>query len=91
MDIDVIIEFNLTAFKHKYTEADIYNAFDTFTYDGPVIDDPEAENKFLVVGFDVSANPIEVMYNVIDENSINVFHAKKCGKKYLHLLNPQGR
>lgn len=42
--------------------------------------------KYLVIGFDTKGNLIEVMYNVIDENNINVFHAMKCRKEYLKLL-----
>ena len=80
------IEFNPSAFKHGCTENDIYKAFDTFYYDGDVIDDVDAENKYLLIGLDLNANLIEVMYNVIDENSINVFHAMKCRKVYAHLV-----
>jgi hypothetical protein len=40
----------------------------------------------LLIGFDTKGNLIEVMYNIIDENSINIFHAMKCRKEYLKLL-----
>jgi hypothetical protein len=43
-----------------------------------------------VIGFDRNANILEVMYNVIDENSINVFHAMKCRKQFLHLIKTRG-
>jgi hypothetical protein len=36
------------------------------------------DNKYAVIGFDLSGNPMEVMYNIIDEHSINIFHAMKC-------------
>jgi hypothetical protein len=39
---------------------------------------------------DRNANPLEVMYNVIDENTINVFHAMKCRKSYLRLIKTRG-
>jgi hypothetical protein len=67
------IEFNRTAFKHGYSEADIKWAT-------PICDElmEGFDNKYAVVGFDLSGNPMEVMYNVIDEQSINVFHAMKC-------------
>jgi hypothetical protein len=35
-----------------------------------------------VVGFDVAGNPLEVMYNQIDDETINVFHAMKCRKSF---------
>ena len=83
--MDVIIEFNQAAFSHNFTEADIRFAFDTARYDGS-IEEEDADNKYLVIGFDRNALPLEVMYNVINENTINVFHAMRCRKKYLHLI-----
>jgi hypothetical protein len=85
----VIVEFNQAAFTHDITEDDIRFAFDTARYDG-MIDEDESDNKHLVIGFDRNANPIEVMYNVIDENTINVFHAMKCRKSFLPLIKSRG-
>jgi hypothetical protein len=31
--------------------------------------------------------PIEIMYNEIDEHSVNVFHAMRCRSIYYPLLN----
>jgi len=43
-------------------------------------------NKFLLIGFDLSGNLLEVMYNLADEDTANVFHAMKCRKEfYKHL------
>jgi hypothetical protein len=89
MDVDFVIEFNQAAFVHKITEVDICFAFDTARYDGS-IDEDESDNKHLVIGFDRNANPIEIMYNVIDENTINVFHAMKCRKSFLHFIKTRG-
>jgi len=88
-DDNIKIEFNPSAFKHGCTEEDIYQAFNTFFYDGEVIDDQDAEDKYLLIGLDLNANLIEVMYNVIDDVSINVFHAMKCRKVYLYLVEKQ--
>ncbi|MDR2922317.1 MAG: hypothetical protein LBU85_03115, partial [Treponema sp.] len=63
--------------------------FQTAKYDGS-IDEDESDNKYLVIGFDRNINLIEVMYNVIDEHSINVFHAMRCRKNFYHLLNARG-
>jgi len=41
------------------------------------------DNKYLLVGFDTKGNPIEIMYNRIDEEKVNVFHAMKCRKEFL--------
>jgi hypothetical protein len=89
MDVDFSIEFNQSAFIHKITEADIRFAFDTVRYDGS-IDEEESDNKHLVIGFDRNVNPIEIMYNVIDENTINVFHAMRCRKSFLHFIKTRG-
>ena len=83
---DLIIEFNQAAFVHNITEQDIRFAIDTAEYDA-CIDTDETDNKFLIIGFDRNANPLEIMYNVIDDDTINVFHAMKCRKRYLHLIN----
>jgi hypothetical protein len=40
-------------------------------------------NKYLLIGFNTQGNPIEIMYNRIDEERINVFHAMKCRKGFL--------
>jgi hypothetical protein len=40
-----------------------------------------------LLGFDVNSNLLEVAYNVIDEHTINVFHAMKCRKIYRALVN----
>jgi uncharacterized DUF497 family protein len=78
------IKFNWAAFKHGVTEADILRAFETFIYEDPVED---AENKHLLLGFDHNSNLIEVMYNRIDEDSINVFHAMPCRKAFYDMID----
>jgi propanediol dehydratase small subunit len=87
--MDVTLEFNQAAFIHNVTKEDIRFAFDTARYEGS-IDEEESDNKYLVIGFDRNAIPIEVMYNVIDENTINVFHAMRCRKNFLHLIKVRG-
>jgi len=37
----------------------------------------ELPDKYAVIGFDCNWNPLEVFYNPIDDNNINVFHAMK--------------
>jgi uncharacterized DUF497 family protein len=85
--MDVAIEFNPAAFKHGVSEADIKMAFDTVKYDGFFDeDDPDAEDKYLLIGFDCKANLIEVLYNVIAEGRLRVFHAMKCRSAFIQLL-----
>ncbi len=81
--MDVAVEFNPSAFKHGITEAAIRYAIINVVYDD-IWDD--AEDKHLLLGFDNNGNPLEIMYNMIDDTSINVFHAMKCRNIYHHLL-----
>jgi len=90
--MDIAIEFNPAAFKHGVSEVDIKMAFDTAKYDGSLDeDDPDAEDKHLLIGFDRKANLIEVLYNVIAEGKLRVFHAMKCRSAFIHLIGTQGR
>jgi len=87
--MDFVIEFNPDAFKHNVTEADIRRAFDTAVYDG-LLDEPnddDARDKYLLIGFNCKANPIEIFYNFISDYRVNVFHAMPCRSIYHHLLN----
>ena len=75
--------FRDTAFKHGVTEADIQHAFKTCCF----IDlYKNRENVFLLLGFDMDANPVEILYNEFGENGINVFHAMPCRKQFFHLF-----
>ena len=69
------IIFNPAAFKHDITEDDIKWAIKTHICDVLM---EGFDNKYAVIGFDKNGNLIEVMYNLIDEKSINVFHAMRC-------------
>jgi hypothetical protein len=82
MRADYII-FNDSAFRHGVTKEDIRCAVTNFLYDALV---EGYENKYLIIGFDRSANLLEINYNEIDDVWINVFHAMKCRDIYLPLL-----
>jgi hypothetical protein len=85
--MDLAIEYNPAAFKHGVSEADIRWAFDTARYDGWFNGgEGKAKDKYLLIGFDRNGNPLEVMYNFIDEKTINVFHAMKCRNIYYDLI-----
>jgi hypothetical protein len=81
MELEFI--FRDTAFKHKVTEADIRHAFETCCYVGQY---QSRTNVLLLLGFDLNANPVEILYNELVDNRINVFHAMPCQKKYYHLF-----
>jgi hypothetical protein len=39
-----------------------------------------------LLGFDRTTNLLEIVYNVIDERAIKVFHAMKCRNSYYTML-----
>jgi len=39
--------------------------------------DDDAEDKRQLIGFDRNANPLEAFYNILDKNTVRVFHAMK--------------
>ena len=78
------IEFNLSAFKHGITEENMRYVLNHPRYEGPLDDD---DDKFIVIGFDNSGRLLEILYNFIDDNTINVFHVMKCRKIFFHLLD----
>ena len=78
--MDQGILFNKSAFKHGFTKADIEWAFLHPIASGVL---NKYENKYILVGFSTIGNPIEIFYNRIDEDQINVFHAMKCRKEFL--------
>ena len=50
----------------------------------------DRENVYLLWGFDTKANPVEILYNEIDENGVNVFHAMPCQSRFLRLFEDGG-
>ena len=78
------IEYNPSALKHNITEEDIRFAFDNALFDHPIA---HQEEKNLLIGFDRQLNPLEILYNEIDEYTVNVFHAMKCRKIWRKLAN----
>lgn len=84
-DVEAVIEYNGAAFKHGVSREDIRHAVYNAKYDS-LWDD--ALDKHLLIGFDRGGNLLEVMYNDIDDDSINVFHAMKCRNIFYSLLDP---
>ena len=82
--MDEDIEFNQSAFKHEITEENIRYVLNRPRYEGPLEDDDE---KYIVIGFDNTGKLLEILYNIIDDETINVFHVMKCRSIFFHLLN----
>jgi hypothetical protein len=64
--MDIVVKYVDSAFEHGCTEADMRNAINTWLYDD-IWD--EAVDKHLLLGFDCRQNLLEIMYNVIDEQT----------------------
>ena len=76
--------FNESAFKHGIEETDIRKAFSHPLFDGLL---EGYDNKYLLTGFDSDGNVIETMYNLIDEQTVHIFHAMRCRKAFRMLRN----
>ena len=79
--------FKPSAFKHGIAEEDILNAFKRRVFDHALSGE---EHKNLLLGIARDGSLLEIMYNVLDGDVINVFHAMKCRKAYLTLLRVKG-
>ena len=82
------IVFVSSAFDHSISEENIRWVLLNHLADGIIEEDEET--KYLSVGFDKNGNLLEVMYNVIDDQRIKVFHAMKCRKQYYRQLEEKG-
>ena len=82
-----VIEFNEAAFKHNITEANIRYAMWHPLHEQLL---ESYKNKWLIIGYDTAGNLIEVAYNIIDDETVNVFHAMPCRKKFLNQLDFMG-
>jgi hypothetical protein len=81
--VEIVVKYTPSAFKHNITEANIRHAILNWRYDDVFEDDPD---KHLLIGFDSNANLLEIMYNVIDEHTVRVFHAMRCTNTHRALL-----
>jgi len=85
MELEFI--FRESAFKHDLEEEDIRHAFKTCRYMGQYGD---RENVYLLLGFDMKANPVEILYNEFEGNGVNVFHAMPCRNHFLPIFEKEG-
>jgi len=76
------IEFRMSAFRHRISEADIRHAFAHPCYDGPIEDAGENGERFIRLGFDTGGNLLEILYNERGDRAC-IFHAMKCRSIFL--------
>ena len=82
--MEIVVKFASSAFKHGIAREDIYHGLNNAEYDDVLDDD---NTKHLIVGFDRRTNLLEILYNVIDEQTVRVFHAMKCRHTFRALLD----
>ncbi|MHC6202115.1 hypothetical protein ACYULU_02860 [Breznakiellaceae bacterium SP9] len=70
--MEIAIEYVHTAFRHDCSKEDIKHAIINWLYDD-LWDD--VTDKHLLIGFDRKGNLLEIMYTVVDEDKLKVFHA----------------
>ncbi|MDR2784126.1 MAG: hypothetical protein LBB48_09885 [Treponema sp.] len=69
--------FTPSAFKHGETEASIYHAIETKIYEGRI---KNYDNKFGIAAFNARGNLIETLYNIVDDECVQILHAMKARK-----------
>jgi len=79
----VDIEILLSATKHGQTKEDILSALEKCIYDETLENDP---NKTLAIGYDGNAKLLEVIFHVVSDEHIVVFHSMPCRKYYIERM-----
>ena len=82
MKPDVV--YTASAFKHGYTQDDIEWAVGTKIYEDTL---KGKDDIYVIIGFNTVANPIEVFYNDIDDETIRVFHVMALRDKTAAQMN----
>ena len=76
-----------SAFRHRISEEDIRQAIRTNIREF-LID--EYGDTYAIIGFDTRGNMLEIMANLINEETREVFHAMRCRKSFQRKYGPKG-
>ena len=79
----VDVEILQSAKKHGLCEEDILCALRQSIFDETLESDP---NKTLTIGYDGKARLLEIIFHVISDEHIIVFHAMLCRKDYIERM-----
>ena len=82
-DLLVDVEILPSATKHGLSKEDILGALERSIHDETLQADP---NKTLSIGYDGKARLVEIIFHVISDEHIVVFHAMKCRKIYIERM-----
>ena len=79
----VNIEILPSAKKHGQSRDDIVYALEHSIYDETLENEP---NKTLSIGYDSNAKLLEVIFHVVTDEHIVVFHSMPCRKHYIERM-----
>ena len=79
----VTVEILPSATKHGQSRDDILHALEQSIYDETLETDP---NKTLSIGYDGNARLLEVIFHVLSDEHIVVFHSMPCRKHYIERI-----
>ena len=77
------VEILPSATRHGLNKEDILYALTHSIHDETLQSDP---NKTLSIGYDRKARLLEVIFHVLSDEHIVVFHAMKCRKNYMERM-----
>ena len=79
----VNIEILPSATRHGQSREDIICALERSIYDETLEAEP---NKTLSIGYDRNAKLLEVIFHVLSEEHIVIFHSMPCRKQYIERM-----
>ena len=79
----VNVEILPSATRHGQSKEDIFCALEQSIYDETLETDP---NKTLSIGYDGNARLLEVIFHVLSDKHIVVFHSMPCRKNYIERM-----
>jgi len=78
------IRITPSANKHGVDNDNILFGLEQCIYDETLENEP---NKTLAIGFNKIGELIEIIFSVVSENKIVIFHSMKCRKSYIERIN----
>ena len=79
----VNIEILPSAIKHGQNKEDILCALERSIYDETIESEP---NKTLSIGYNRNAKLLEIIFHVVSDEHIVVFHSMPCRKHYIERM-----
>jgi len=78
------IRITPSANKHGVDNDNILYGLEQCIYDEILENEP---NKTLAIGFDKKGELLEIIFSVVSENKIVIFHSMKCRKSFIERID----